>query len=225
MHPSALENAKCFFDVYSESIRNTTQTVKVVEIGSLDVNGSIRDHAPKDFEYIGVDFSSGKGVDVILDDPYKLPFQNESVDIVVTSSCFEHSELFWVLFIEILRIIKPTGLFYLNAPSNGEFHRWPVDCWRFYPDSGLALQKWANLNSIDSVLLESYTSKQLNDQWNDFVGVFAKSKENIIKFPDRILDVKNDFYNGITHGNNFFKNHSTFTEDGLKIRNLQFPFK
>ena len=30
-------------------------------------------------------------------------------------------------------------LFYLNAPSNGEFHRYPVDCWRFYPDAGGAL--------------------------------------------------------------------------------------
>jgi SAM-dependent methyltransferase len=70
---------------------------------------------------------------------YKLPFADGSVDVVLSSSCFEHSEFFWLLFLEILRVLRPEGLFYLNAPSNGPFHRYPVDCWRFYPDSGNAL--------------------------------------------------------------------------------------
>ena len=26
--------------------------------------------------------------------------------------------------------------------SNGDYHSWPVDCWRFYPDSGIALINW-----------------------------------------------------------------------------------
>ena len=31
-------------------------------------------------------------------------------------------------------MLRPAGLFYLNAPSNGDFHRYPVDCWRIMPD-------------------------------------------------------------------------------------------
>ena len=79
---------------------------------------------------------------MVLDDPYHLPLASESVDVVVSSSRFEHVEFFWLMFNEVLRVFKPDGLFYLNAPSNGEFHRYPVDCWRFYPDAAQALVNW-----------------------------------------------------------------------------------
>jgi SAM-dependent methyltransferase len=152
MHPTAIINCKNFFDVYSKSFKEN-QTTKVVEIGSQDVNGSLRSVAPKNFEYIGVDFQSAKGVDIVLDDPYSLPFDNDSIDIVLSSSCFEHSEMFWLVFLEIMRILKPNGLFYLNAPSSGSFHRYPVDCWRFYPDSGRALVSWSQRSGGNAQLL------------------------------------------------------------------------
>jgi len=77
---------------------------------------------------VGVDVMAGRNVDVQLSDPYRLPFEDESVVVVMSSSSFEHSEMFWLLFLEVLRVLRPQGLFYLNVPSNGHFHRWPVDC-------------------------------------------------------------------------------------------------
>jgi hypothetical protein len=62
----------------------------------------------------------------------------------------------------------------LNAPSNGDFHRFPIDAWRFYPDSGLALAEWAQSRGIPIILLESYISAQSPEGWNDFVAVFGK---------------------------------------------------
>ena len=70
-----------------------------------------------------MDFQQARGVDVVLDDPYKLPLDDASVDIVVSSSCFEHSEMFWLVFLEVMRVLKSDGLFYLNAPSAGSFHQ------------------------------------------------------------------------------------------------------
>ena len=145
MHPTAMRNCQSFFTTYSASFVQH-QHVKVVESGSQNVNGTLRDTCPANFEYIGVDFAQAKGVDIVLADPYKLPFEDESVDVVLSSSCFEQSEMFWLVFLEILRVLKPNGLFYLNVPSTGSFHRYPVDCWRFYPDSGAALVKWAQLH-------------------------------------------------------------------------------
>jgi SAM-dependent methyltransferase len=162
MHPTAISNCKSFFDAYASSFSSQPK-VKVIEIGSQDVNGTLRSTIPSSFEYVGVDFVEGKNVDVVLEDPYKLPFESESADIVLSSSCFEHSEMFWLVFLEIMRVLKPKGLFYLNVPSNGWFHRHPVDCWRFYPDSGRALVSWAKRNSINAALLESYTSLQAKD--------------------------------------------------------------
>jgi SAM-dependent methyltransferase len=194
MHPTAMSNAKSFFETYSNAF-DSSKEVKVIEIGSQDVNGSLRDVCPDRFKYIGLDFQSAKGVDIVLDDPYSLPFEDDSIDIVLSSSCFEHSEMFWLVFLEVLRVLKPSGLFYLNAPSAGNFHRFPVDCWRFYPDSGKALVKWAQRNGLNSQMLESYI--QLGGgQWQDFVGIFIKSAEQINRYPRRILDSKLDFENG-----------------------------
>lgn len=184
-----------------------------MEIGSQDVNGGVRAIFSDRFEYSGVDFVAGKGVDIVLDDPYQLPFESESVDMVVSSSCFEHSEMFWLVFLEILRVLKPHGLFYLNVPSNGEFHRYPVDCWRFYPDSGKALITWAKRNGFPAELLESYTSEQFGDQWNDFVAVFIKDEANIANYPNRILDGLEHYSNGYRHASPGILKHTVLPED------------
>jgi SAM-dependent methyltransferase len=187
MHPSAMRNAKRFFDTYEHAFPDGA---KVYDIGSQDVNGSMREVCPARFEYVGVDFVSGPGVDIVLDAPYdwRAQIDIESADIVVSSSCFEHSEFFWATFIEIMWILKPQGLMYLNAPANGPFHRYPVDCWRFYPDSGRALAAWArHYAGFASVMLESYTTAQEDGMWNDFVAVFLKDDAHLGDYPRRIL--------------------------------------
>jgi len=192
MHPTAMLNGKIFFDVYGARMATGT----VVDVGAQDVNGSLREVCPPHLNYVGVDFVAGKGVDVVLEDPYRLPFADASVDVVVSSSCFEHAEMFWLLFLEIMRILKSPGLFYLNAPSNGEYHRYPVDCWRFYPDSGKALVTWACRSGYDAALIESYTCKQIGDVWNDFVAVFLKGVAHAGTFGGRITDGFDSVSNG-----------------------------
>lgn len=216
MHSTAMENCKKFFAAYADGF-SRSPNVDIVEIGSQDVNGNFRSLAPVGCNYVGVDFTEGRGVDVVLTDPYSLPFDNESVDVVLSSSCFEHSEMFWVVFIEILRVLKPNGLFYLNVPSNGAFHRYPVDCWRFYPDSGRALVSWARRNSLNSTLLESYTSDQQGDIWNDFVAVFLKDEAYVQDFKSRILDSISDFHNGMLYGSSEILRPRFFPEDLMKL--------
>lgn len=176
MHSSAMKFGRMFFENYLQGKEKN----RLLEIGSFDVNGSLRDALGSiDAEYIGVDFAEGKNVDVVLDDPYRLPFEDCSFDTIVSSSCFEHSEFFWLSWLEMLRLVKPGGKIYINVPFNGYIHRYPVDCWRFYPDAGLALQNWGRVNDYSVVMLESFVAKQysLEDEgrWNDFIAVFSKS--------------------------------------------------
>ena len=212
-----MKNSKQFFDCYGRFVEST-KPVKVIEIGSKDVNGSVRRNCPAEFEYIGVDFEPGKGVDILLTDPYVLPFDAETADIVISSSCFEHCEMFWVVFLEIMRILRPNGLFYLNVPANGGFHRHPVDCWRFYPDSGGALVTWARRNGVKTRLLESYTSTQIGDVWNDFVAVFLKDETHATRYPQRILDSKEDYSNGLTDRSSEFLRFNPMPEDQKKLQ-------
>jgi SAM-dependent methyltransferase len=218
MHPTALAWGEQFFNVYAAGPSGT-----VLDIGSQDINGSLKSVCPPSWKYIGVDFAKGKGVDVVLDDPYRLPFEKDFADIVVSSSCFEHSEMFWVLFLEILRVLKPSGVFYLNVPSNGMFHRFPVDCWRFYPDSGRALVTWAKRSSYDPLLLASFVGDQggggkEEGTWNDFVAVFVKDRSLASRFPRRIVDAAQNFTNGVRDGGDGFLKPVDYPEDQAKIQ-------
>ena len=67
MHPSTMDNCRSFFETYSNAF-DENGNVKVVEIGSQNVNGSLRKFCPKSFEYLGVDFQPAKGVDIVLAD-------------------------------------------------------------------------------------------------------------------------------------------------------------
>lgn len=217
MHPTAYKNCEEFKNAYHDSMIELNDEYKIIEIGSKDINGSLRPIFPPGLEYIGVDLVEGDGVDVILEDPYKFPFEDESADVIVCNSVFHHVELFWVLYLEIMRILKPHGLFYLNIPSNGDFTCSPIDCWRFYPDSGDALVTWGKRNGINSALLESYVSGQNKGIWNDFVAVFAKDESYVEKFPTRILDTKQDFWNGKKYGVEGFLKYATISEDQKKV--------
>lgn len=197
-----MDHGKAFFQIYL----NNTVGMTIVDIGSRDVNGSLRSVAPLNSTYVGVDFATGKGVDVVLEDPYVLPFDDASVDVVVSSSCFEHSEFFWLLFNEALRILKPSGVLYINAPSNGTFHRYPVDCWRFFPDSGVALQNWGRRSGYNCALLESFVGHTQNDVWNDFVAVFVKDESYASRYVNRIQTGLSDFANGRVHGSDEITN-------------------
>jgi SAM-dependent methyltransferase len=172
MHDTAMEFGKQFFTHYTKNLQNGI----IIDIGSQDVNGSLREIAPlENNTYIGIDFASGKGVDIILEDPYAFPIKDNTADIVVSSSCLEHSEFFWLTFSEMARITKPGGFLYINVPSNLIYHAYPVDCWRFYKDAGAALAKWATRCGHPLTLLESLIGPSGQDDSNDYVAVYQKN--------------------------------------------------
>jgi hypothetical protein len=123
--------------------------------------------------------------------------------------------MFWLVFLEILRVLKSKGLFYLNVPSTGSFHRFPVDCWRFYPDSGRALVNWAKRNGINVEVLESYTQK--GGTFQDFVSVFIKDTSHLDEFKNRILHTKKDFENGQLLGRSEVLNSSELSQNDKKL--------
>ena len=155
-------------------------------MGSLDVNGTLRPFAPLpgSGSYVGCDVAAGPGVNVVLKDPYHLPWPDGTFDLVVSTSCLEHDEFFWLSFVEMARVVRPGGYVYLSAPVGGVVHRHPVDCWRFYPDAGIALERWSTREGWALKLIESFVRPPGREGWADFVAVFGKPA---VRFPDRYL--------------------------------------
>lgn len=156
-----------------------TAPARILEIGAQNVNGSLRDHAPRNAEYVGLDFEEGKGVDIVVTGLADWNVPDAHFDLVMASSVFEHDKAFWRTFLAMCAKTKPGGHIYVSAPSNGTVHRYPQDCWRFYPDSGLALEEWAREEGYDVSLVESFIAEREAEVWNDFCAVFCRGGGNV----------------------------------------------
>ena len=171
MHGSSLKNMQ---DIVNKYLKYTKQ-LNIFDIGAYDVNGSQKPILnPYAHSYTGVDLNEGPNVDLVLDNPYKIPIKSNSADVVVSGQAFEHIEFFWLTWQEIVRITKPLGLIFIIVPSAGPEHKYPVDCWRFYPDSMAALAKFADCKLLDKYI-SPYKSIEDDPQWKDCVGVFSKN--------------------------------------------------
>jgi len=160
MHKSSLNNMKRFVKNHLKAKGGS-----VLDVGSLAVNGGVEgSYRPlfNGFEYVGVDLSSGPNVDVVMGEPYKIPFEDNSFDVVISGQALEHVEFFWDLVKEMARVLKPGGKMCLIAPSAGKVHRYPVDCWRFYEDGMVALAKYVGLNVVECYI-------DPTEQWRDCV--------------------------------------------------------
>lgn len=223
MHRTALQHGQRFFETYLPQY--AAENPRIVEIGAQNVNGALRDICPATENYVGLDFQEGPGVDIVLDNAYALPLADASVDIIVTSSCFEHAEFFWLTVLEAMRVLKPQGLLYINAPSNGAFHRWPVDCWRFYPDAGRAMVNWARHNGYPAVLLESFIGDRPHhrewldngEMWSDFITVMLRDEAHSATYSQRMVDSLDHYWNAFVHGRNGILRHEGRSPDILTI--------
>ncbi len=168
MHDTALRTGEAFFKCYGFF------GCRILDVGSMDVNGSLRQFVPKGAAYLGVDLAPGPGVDRVIESA-KFPFGNDAFDLVVSTSCLEHDPLFWLTFAEMCRVTRPDGFVYVSVPSNGPIHRHPIDCWRFYPDSAMALANWSTkVGDCHVDVIENFLMSPSADGWIDQVMVFGK---------------------------------------------------
>lgn len=171
MHRSSYEHMERLVGHYLADARSP----EVLDLGSFDVNGSYRPLFNRPgWCYRGIDLEAGPNVDIVLASPYQLPLPAGSADLIISGQAFEHIEFFWLTWLEMARLLKPGGMIFLVAPSRGPEHRYPVDCWRFYPDGYRALARYAGLE-----LLEVHTDWEPHADpgsacWGDSVGVFRK---------------------------------------------------
>lgn len=173
MHPTAEASGDSFAEAYGGPGK------VVVDIGGRDENGSLRKlFERRGMKYICVDMQEDPSVDVVVRPGDKLPFENNSVDLVISTSCFEHDPCFWMTFKEMTRIIKDDGYIYVNAPATGSYHCYPGDNWRFYSDAGQALAYWSGLQVVNEPVypvkvLETF--HVLGNEWKDFVCVWGRT--------------------------------------------------
>jgi SAM-dependent methyltransferase len=128
------------------------QDKKILEVGSLNVNGSVRDLFNGGYAmYIGFDMCAGKGVDVV-GNAHNMIFDSEIFDVVISTEMLEHDDKFWFSLSEMGRVLKPNGYLILTARGNGFIkHNHPSDYYRFMPEAFNVLFKLAGCEVLEIV--------------------------------------------------------------------------
>lgn len=111
----------------------TAEAVKgqrVIELGSLDVNGSLRcvvePLGPS--SYLGVDQVDGPGVDRVAD----IADVTGRAGVVLCTEVLEHAEGWRAVAMKSMTLAAPGGLLLITTRSPGfPYHAYPGDHWRF----------------------------------------------------------------------------------------------
>jgi SAM-dependent methyltransferase len=190
MHDTASIAGEAFADVYGGPGKI------VIDLGGKNVNGSLRSFfANRGMTFISVDLEDDASVDIVVKPCEKLPFEDGSIDLIVSTSCFEHDPCFWMTFKEMTRLVKPGGFIYVNAPTIGPYHCYPGDNWRFYSDAGQALAYWSGIQVSTEIVYPVKvveTFHMVDNYWNDFVCVWQR-----VDGPETNITVSSEIVNEI----------------------------
>ena len=176
MHQSSFHIITNFRELVEKNFPQ--EKIRLLDVGSYGVNGTYKEIFPDSEKYLytGLDVNPGPNVDYVPSDPYCWPeLQDESFDVIISGQAFEHIEYPWLIIEEMNRVLKKNGLICIVAPSRGPEHKYPVDCWRYYPDGFRALAKWVHLDVLDAKTSwgkSGFTDG--SDQWGDTFCILYK---------------------------------------------------
>ena len=175
VHQSSFEKMTAFRDRYLSA--RTNEPLRILDLGSQDINGSYRPlFSEPPWDYAGLDMAAGNNVDIVLRTPYVWKeVVSDSADVVISGQAFEHIQYFWITMLEVARVLKPGGLCCILAPSSGPEHRYPTDCWRFYPDGLASLAHYAQMEVIEAATQwQNLGYADGSDCWHDSMLVCRK---------------------------------------------------
>lgn len=106
-----------FFKTVKKQYPEFFEWSNVLEVGSLDINGSVRPLF-KNCNYVGVDLELGPGVDLAVQGQ-EVEFSDDSFDVTISAECFEHNPYWKETFENMVRMTKPGGLVTFTCAGEG----------------------------------------------------------------------------------------------------------
>lgn len=91
--------------------------MRVLEIGSLDINGTVRDYFWR-CSYEGIDIGPGPGVDNICAG-HEFRAADGYYDVVVCCEVAEHDQYYPMTVLNAVRMLRPGGLFLFTCATTG----------------------------------------------------------------------------------------------------------
>jgi SAM-dependent methyltransferase len=110
--------------------------------------------------YIGLDINTGldyggKKPDFLWDG-IKMPFENNNFDVVVSTEVLEHIPDAVLYLGEVMRVLKPGGIFFFTVPFLMSLHEVPHDYYRYTPYSLERIFKNSGFEKIEIKAMGGY---------------------------------------------------------------------
>lgn len=137
---------------------------KVLEIGSCDINGSIRSLFGF-CEYIGVDICEGPSVDLVKRGE-ELDFPSCHFDMVVSCQCFEHNIYWPATLANMIRMLRPGGLCIITCATIGMFEHGTR---RMFPSSSLTANDYSIQDYYMNLLPSDLKRTNLLRHFGDYI--------------------------------------------------------
>lgn len=166
----------------------------VLEIGSMDVNGSIREVFASD-SYIGVDLAPGPGVDFVGSGATIC--LNSQFDYVIASEVFEHNPFWHETLQNMFAHVKSDGWILLTMATTGRFEHGTLrtDPTDSPGTSKVGLDYYRNISyhdlesAIKNLLPKDYIIVVQNRTF-DLYAIISKSNEIPKKIENRLLSLR-----------------------------------
>lgn len=115
MHDAVVNFVKGVRARYPESF----EAVRVLDAGSLDINGSNRAFFNQQSTYIGVDVGPGIGVDIVKPLRDISPEELPSIDTIISTEMLEHDETWQDSLQRMVTLLRPGGLLIFTCAGEG----------------------------------------------------------------------------------------------------------
>ena len=173
-------NSILIFEKYAKQYFR--RNIKVLEIGPDKFPSSYKEIInDNSIKWDTLDIFEDNRLTYNIKDEYSYPIANNTYDIVLSGNVLEHVRKIWIWIKELTRVCKKGGVVITINPLFLEYHPYPVDCWRAFPDGMRVLYDEAGLNTILSVseTLDVYNPK--------FTLGYLNSMSHKLKFIGRML--------------------------------------
>ena len=111
-------------DLFIEQANSIDKSIKVVEFGSRDVNGTIKELFDCS-KYLGIDIAPGPGVDLVCDAASWEP--DDKYDLALCAEVFEHTRDWSLICLTAFKSLKKGGTFLGSCASTGRLPHSAVD--------------------------------------------------------------------------------------------------
>lgn len=154
-----------FIEIVADFIRGDCEGGSLIEMGSYDVNGSIR-NIFSGAKHTGVDLCEGPGVDLVMSG-HEVSLPDGSFELAISCESFEHNPFWKETFRNMLRMTKPGGWVVFTCASKGRPEHGTT---RTTPNSSPGT-KTVGWDYYKNLTRRDFERLGLHDQFDDFVFI------------------------------------------------------